>query len=202
MTDIDEMLTGEMTLTPLVCTFCESFVTYIEFDLVLHLSEAHQIGRGRGYLDTPPTPYTPSRRWLDDYRIRDAISEGKALGIELDDNSLEKLGREYQAKVKVEAPSQGILSFKPIVSVDEFLKDSDKPYSALRNHTLQQSPCFPIIGVKPGAPTYCCEICRPKFVSIHLSSIEHHCKYRQPERHKAEILSKSQSSSTQGEIMK
>jgi hypothetical protein len=42
---------------------------------------------------------------------------------------------------------------------------------------------------------YYCEICQPKFAndsavaSIHLSAVEHHCKYRDPEIHRAEILS-------------
>jgi hypothetical protein len=90
-------------------------------------------------------------------------------------------------------------TFIPIVPVDEFFKDShDKAYLALRNHSLEQSPCYPIIGIKPvGRHTmYYCEICHPEFANdsavanINLSCIEHHCKYRDPERHKAEIVSR------------
>jgi len=90
-------------------------------------------------------------------------------------------------------------TFMPIVSVDEFFKDDpDKPYSALRNHPLEQSPCYPIIGVKPVGRfvMYYCEICRPEFANdsavsnINLSSIEHHCKYKDPRCHKAEILAR------------
>ena len=41
-------------------------------------------------------------------------------------------------------------TFMPIVSVDEFFKDSpDKPHSALRIHPLERSPCYPIINVRP-----------------------------------------------------
>jgi hypothetical protein len=43
-------------LIPIVCKFCkppDRLATYNEFDLVLHLSEVH--GIGRGYLDTQST---------------------------------------------------------------------------------------------------------------------------------------------------
>ena len=41
---------------------------------------------------------------------------------------------------------------------------------------------------------YYCEICHPEFANdsvvsnINLSSIEHHCKYKDPELHKSEIV--------------
>jgi hypothetical protein len=88
-------------------------------------------------------------------------------------------------------------SFMPVVSVDEFFKcNPDKSYSASGNHSLEQSPCYPIIGAKPAGRhiMYYCEICHPEFANdsavanINLSSIEHHCKYKDPDRHKAEIL--------------
>jgi len=84
-------------------------------------------------------------------------------------------------------------------SVEEFFKDNpDKPYSALRSHALEQSPCYPIIGAKPAGRhiMYYCEICHPEFANdpavanINLSCIEHHCKYKDPDRHKAEIFSR------------
>lgn len=90
-------------------------------------------------------------------------------------------------------------SFIPIISVDEFFRDDpDKPYSTLRSHLFEQSPSYPIIGVKPvgNQIMYYCEICRPEFANdsavanINLSSIEHHCKYKDPERHRAEILAR------------
>lgn len=68
------------TLAPIACKFCDphtKFVTYIEFDLVLHLHEVH--GIRRVYLDTPPTPSRISSSWSDDFRIRDAINEGKEI---------------------------------------------------------------------------------------------------------------------------
>jgi hypothetical protein len=210
---IDDIIGEEGTLTPIACKFCEKFVTYIEFDLVLHLSEAHHIGRG--YLDTPPMPSRPSRSWLDDYRIKGSINEGKELGRQLDDNSIERLDVEYskyldldkksQASIPAETPLQEVrpwsqrakpFSFIPIEKLDEFFRnDHDKPYTALHSHSLEQSPSYPIIGAKPAGryTLFWCEICKPEFgtgITIHLSSIEHHCKYKDPDRHKAEILSR------------
>jgi hypothetical protein len=195
----------ESTLTPIVCKFCERYATYIEFDLVIHLHEAHSIGRG--YLDTPPTPSTPSSSWLADYRIRDAIIEGKRSGSELDEDSIEKLDKAYSKYLdKTPPPSTAHEAvalgenfgnrlwsqqhtFAPIVSIDEFFIDDHKPYSALGNHKLEQSPCYPIIGAKPAGRyiLYYCEICQPEFANdsvvsnITLSVIEHHCKYKDPE---------------------
>jgi hypothetical protein len=43
--------------------------------------------------------------------------------------------------------AKGLFSFAPIIPVDEFFKDDyNKPYTALDNHSLEQSPCYPIIG--------------------------------------------------------
>jgi len=36
---------------------------------------------------------------------------------------------------------------------------------------------------------YCC-ILHPKIQSVYLESIEHHCKYKEPDLHRQEILSK------------
>jgi hypothetical protein len=74
-----------------------------------------------------------------------------------------------------------------------------KLYYQPHSHSLEQSPCYPIISVKPaGKQTilYYCEICRPEFANdpavanIALSAIEHHCLYRDPKKHKAEILAR------------
>lgn len=219
MTTIDDILgEGEGVLTPIACPLCESsFVTYIEFDLVMHLHEVH--GIGRGYLDTPPTPSTPSRSWSDDFRIIDAIKEGKELGVELNDETLERLDLNYSKPLE---PTNNRTSkqetslyrgprvipwsqvakpfdFISIVPVDEFFRDDpDKPYSPLKNHTLQQSPCYPILGIIPAGKSslYYCEICSPEHAnyqvvgSIYLDSVEHHCRYKDPDRHKAEILNR------------
>lgn len=216
-------------LIPIVCKFCkppDRLATYNEFDLVLHLSEVH--GIGRGYLDTQPTPSTPSRSWSDDFRIRDAIDTTcpkaqmlNVIGRQLDENSIQKLDLEYSGEktspppVYAEAYGDSILkgiktwsqlqlvknSFTsmPVASIDEFFKETDKPYSALPSHSLEQSPCYPIIGARPAGRhiiMYYCEICRPEFANdsavanTSLTSIEHHCEYKDPERHKAEILAR------------
>lgn len=41
-----------------------------------------------------------------------------------------------------------VITFHYVI-VDEFFKDGpDKPYSASRSRSLEQSPCYPIIGAK------------------------------------------------------
>jgi len=179
------MLTEDTILKPIVFIFCEKFVTYIEFDLVLHLHEIHKLRRG--YLDTPPTPYTPSRSWLSDSRTRKAITYGEVLGHNLDEDSLKELDQKYHQYQRNASQEMQ----EPIPTK---VYDHDKPYSALKNHTLEQSPCLPIISVR--GIMYYCEICHPEHAndsavaSIHLSSVEHHCRYRDPEKHRAEILTR------------
>lgn len=180
------------------------------------LSESHQIGKGD--LDKLVTPVI-TRDWRSDYRIRDAIDEGKELGAELDDESIKKLDQDYfkylnktpvpktitpSISIKEVTPWSQHRSFTSIISVDEFFTDSDKLYSALKDHQLEQSPCYLILGIRhvDGVKydtIYYCELCQPEHVndskvtSIHLSVLEHHCKYRDPERHKAEILARLKS---------
>ncbi len=186
----------EDILTPVACKYCDSrFVTLIEFDFIIHLTRAHNIGRG--WLDTPPTPSTPSKSWSSDFRIIEAIQDGVGLGKELDEKSLKSLDLEYhKPKSKHQLRKQEtpiVVNFRPIISVDNFFRDDDKPYSALKNHSLEQSPCYPIINTKPfGVYTlYSCDICRKRQVSsIDLSPIEHHCKYKDPDIHKSEILTR------------
>jgi hypothetical protein len=75
----------------------------------------------------------------------------------------------------------------------EFFKDDpDKPYSALRTHSLEQSPCYPLIGVKPAGERHVLYYCdmHQEFQNINLSSVEHHCLYKEPEYHKAEVLAR------------
>ena len=153
--------------------------------------------------------------------INDAIDSGKILGARLDESSIEKLDLEYSKRVKEDRtfrpppiqdvtyegrtmegiipwlqPAKHSFTFMPVVSVDEFFRDDyNEQYTALLSHSLEQSPCYPVINIKPGGKyvLYYCEICQPEFgsgTSIHLSSIEHHCKYKDPDKHKIEILSR------------
>jgi hypothetical protein len=83
--------------------------------------------------------------------------------------------------------------FKPIVSVEDFFFDDPAGrYQALPTHNLQQSPCAPIIGSKTGEKSVLLYYCKlhPKIQNLNLDSIEHHCKYGEPEVHKKEILSR------------
>jgi hypothetical protein len=81
----------------------------------------------------------------------------------------------------------------PVVSIEEFFHDlPDLPYTPLPVHSLDQSPCYPIIGMK--ANLYFCKL-HPEFKNIHLETIEHHCKYQEPDNHKSEITKLLQSPS-------
>ncbi|MGA9153703.1 MAG: hypothetical protein WBZ36_24235 [Candidatus Nitrosopolaris sp.] len=194
------------TLTPIACKYCDHYTTYIIWDMELHLFETHDIRAAK--------------------TIKDVIDEGKRLGTKLDENSIQKLDLEYskyldktstdREAVSITAIYEDIMggvrpwsqliattknsfTFMPIIPVDEFFKDDhDKPYSALRSHSLEESPCYPIIDVKLAGRhlIYHCEICRPEFANdsvvanINLSSIEHHCRYKDPDRHRIEIVSR------------
>jgi hypothetical protein len=68
---------------------------------------------------------------------------------------------------------------------DFFYNEPELPWRPLPKHLLRQSPCYPIIKFD-GNFYYC--IIHPNVWNIHLESIEHHCKYKEPEKHKAVIL--------------
>jgi hypothetical protein len=74
-----------------------------------------------------------------------------------------------------------------IVSVEDFF--SSKESLQLPNHSLEQSPCYPIIGCKyrRDYTIYYCKLHR-KVENANLESIEHHCRFAEPDHHKAEIM--------------
>jgi hypothetical protein len=80
-------------------------------------------------------------------------------------------------------------SFAPIVSVEVFF--SSMQSLPLPNHSLEQSPCYPIIGSKPAGnhTMYYCQV-HPKTTTINLGSIEQHWKMLDPDHHKTEIISR------------
>ena len=77
-----------------------------------------------------------------------------------------------------------------IVTVDEFFyEDPTTPWKPLPEHDLKRSPCHPIIGIRYNyeIPLYYCKL-HPDIENAYLKTIEHHCKYKDPDKHKAEIL--------------
>jgi hypothetical protein len=77
-----------------------------------------------------------------------------------------------------------------IVSIEEFFYDDpNTPWKPLPKHSLEQSPCYPIIGMhnKYRVPFYYCKL-HPSIENIYLESIEHHCKFSEPQLHKSEML--------------
>jgi hypothetical protein len=189
-----EQLT-ENSLKPIACTFCSKYVTYIQFDLELHLYEIHNI--------------------RSDSRIEYAINEGKELGLKINPTLLHQLNEDFLAQAtskqflssgwtpaptsqEVIRPIQGMKSwsqldnsftFTPNVSVEKFFNDDLQ--LPLRDHPLEKSPCYPIVDFKPAGKyiLYFCEL-HPKTENVNLESIEHHCKYDNPAAHKTEIISR------------
>src|ERR671938_551018 len=89
----------------------------------------------------------------------------------------------------IAASSRGASS---IVSVEEFFYDDpNTPWKALPEHDLEQSPCYPIIGIRTyhnyKIPFYYCKL-HLGIENVYLETIEHHCKYKEPNMHKSEIL--------------
>lgn len=90
-------------------------------------------------------------------------------------------------------PHHNLLLFH-LISVEGFFLDGaaitpENPWKPLSEHPLEQSPCYPIIGMhnKYKVPFYYCKL-HPNIQNIYLESIEHHCKFSNPEFHKSEIL--------------
>ena len=83
----------------------------------------------------------------------------------------------------------------PIISVKEFFHDDSKTsWKPLPEHDLKQSPCYPIIDVRnyhnyKKIPFYYCKL-HPDIENVYLETIEHHCKYSNPEVHRLKILKK------------
>ena len=80
----------------------------------------------------------------------------------------------------------------PMVSVEEFFYDDPSiSWKPLPEHDLKQSPYYPIIDIcryhNYKIPFYCCKL-HPDIENAYLGSIEHHCKYKEPNVHKSEIL--------------
>jgi hypothetical protein len=79
---------------------------------------------------------------------------------------------------------------RPIVSIEEFFYDNlDVPWGPLPEHDLNASPCYPIIGTRNNYKVsfYYCKL-HSEIENVYLETIEHHCKYKQPDSHKLEIL--------------
>jgi hypothetical protein len=81
-----------------------------------------------------------------------------------------------------------------LISIEDFFFDDrsitpENPWKPLPKHSVEQSPCYPIIGMhnKYRVSFYYCKL-HPDIENTYLESIEHHCKFSNPEFHKSEIL--------------
>ena len=73
-----------------------------------------------------------------------------------------------------------------MIPIEEFFFDDpaitlENPWKPLPKHSLEQSPCYPIIGMhnKYRVPFYYCKL-HCNIENIYLETIEHHCKFSEP----------------------
>lgn len=112
------------------------------------------------------------------YDIYDVQKEHEAQNLNNDENINEK-----QSPATT---SYGSYTSYRKQQIDNFFYDDPLlPWQPLPAHTLEESPCYPIID--KNEKFYRCRI-HPVVQNIHLDSIERHCKYKEPARHKSEIL--------------
>jgi hypothetical protein len=71
----------------------------------------------------------------------------------------------------------------------------EENYQRLPAHTMEQSPCYPIIiktivkEERGRRESYLCKLhCSQEYSSTDLDTIEYHCKTNDPQLHKAEII--------------
>jgi hypothetical protein len=85
--------------------------------------------------------------------------------------------------------TNGSMKTNQVVSIEEFFHDDlNTAWKPLPEHDLKQSPCYPIIGIRNyhKIPFYYSKL-HPDIENA-LETIEHHCKYKEPDVHKLEIL--------------
>jgi hypothetical protein len=76
----------------------------------------------------------------------------------------------------------------PVVPIDSFFHDEPSlSWQPLPLHSLEESPCYPIIGVDKKRGRYYCKLHPKEAESIYLDTVEHHCKYKEPSLHKTKI---------------
>jgi hypothetical protein len=75
----------------------------------------------------------------------------------------------------------------PIIPIQDFFSNN----IPLPGHSIEESPCYDIIGSRPGEIStdtiYYCKL-HPELGSIFLTEIELHCIQKEPDIHKSEIL--------------
>jgi hypothetical protein len=77
------------------------------------------------------------------------------------------------------------------MSVEDFFYDDNNPslpYKPLPPHSLEESPCYTIIKRNHKLGTYYCKLHPKESENVNLESVEHHCKYNDPELHANEII--------------
>jgi hypothetical protein len=122
-----------------------------------------------------------------DSKIASESQQTSITDIENTQNSSEESKKLHDDKNILQS---GISSVPDSAAVEELFKDDPSAsWNPLPEHDLKDSPCYPIIGThsKYKMLFYYCKI-HPDKQNVHLEIIEHHCKYKEPDIHKSEIL--------------
>jgi hypothetical protein len=105
---------------------------------------------------------------------------------------------EVVTKEDLEPQRSKSLAFNPIISAEDFFSND----MTLPTHSLEESPCYPIIESKQDETefetTYYCKL-HPDLGSTFLTAIELHCRQKDPDSHKTAILSKTAETSETGD---
>jgi hypothetical protein len=105
----------------------------------------------------------------------------------------------YPAKPSGPSEPSASVESTTIVSVERFFHDvADLPYQPLPEHSLEQSPCYPIID--RNNRSYFCRL-HPEVKNVNLDPIEHHSKYKDSAYHKSEILKLLSTKSPDNELV-
>ena len=83
-------------------------------------------------------------------------------------------------------PTKSAIHKTSLSSITDFFHDNtNMPYVPRQEHALKRSSCNAITAIKQGY--FHCRL-HHDVKYVHLISIEHHVKYKDPEKHKSELL--------------
>jgi hypothetical protein len=146
---------------------------------------------------THPTQRTVHNKHLEDVNQEGQEGEG---GCDSENTAKSSSSTTTITTINTSANMAAAIMINPIVPIEEFFHDEPSlPWQPLPLHNLEQSSCYPIIGRNNNNGLYFCSL-HPEFKNVYLDSIEQHCKYKDPDYHKSEILKLMSTKSPDNEL--